>query len=92
MIVRGNGMEVNKVLTVTEAASELRVSPSFVREHLEDLGAFRCGRVYRIPSEGIAAFIRSQRVHQTPEVRPLASATRAKVFAATARMEVLGCN
>jgi hypothetical protein len=60
-IVRPTVDDVN-FLTVGQVAATLQVSRSFVVSRLPELGAFRCGRVYRVPLSGLDRFVSTNRV------------------------------
>jgi len=58
------------LLTVAQTAEFLHVSTSWVRRHLCDLPAIRCGRLLRFDSEGlklaVGKSLKSERVNMTP--------------------------
>jgi hypothetical protein len=60
-IVRPTVDDVN-FLTVGQVAATLQVSRSFVVSRLPELGAFRCGRVYRVPLSCLDRFVSTNRV------------------------------
>src|ERR1035441_3099782 len=58
------------ILTVAQTAAHLQVSDSWVRRHLNDLPAIRCGRLWRFDSDGLkmaaGKSLKSERVNMTP--------------------------
>lgn len=50
-------MTLPAIATAQEVAAYLRVSPQFVYEHADEIGAARIGRCVRFPAENVLRWI-----------------------------------
>lgn len=77
MSVELRHIEQPQVLTPEEAAVALRVTPQCVREQLASgkIPGFRVGRLWRIPADQFAAYLRGEWTAAEPQqldnIRPL---------------------